>query len=112
MFHLFKIHFWKLSAIIYFLYFCAFIGIVFINLNYIHLLSIIVQLSIAIFIILKFSPLFRKKQITISNDESNIILSSGILLLITLLSSEFVKFYSIIRTKLNLNFLPQQLPII
>jgi hypothetical protein len=80
-------HFLIISICMYTLYFLAFVGIYVINSNYMHLFSLIIQTSIAIFIIVTFSPFLNNTQTFIlTRNEANIIHASGILLILNLFS--------------------------
>jgi len=82
-------------GISYLLYGVAFLGILYIQPNYVRLFSSFIQLLIALYLIVRFHP-FRKH--IFRESDSNIIYGSGIFLLINLGLTEFViRFYDDIK---------------
>jgi hypothetical protein len=76
----------------YIFYGLLFIGVVLVDVKYLRVFSILVQICIAFFLIIRFNPF--RTNIQLREGDSRIIYSSGIFLLINLMASEFTIYFS------------------
>jgi hypothetical protein len=89
--HVKKPVFVGIMATIYFLYFCLYIGITFINPNYVQLLSKFIRLFVCMFLIIRFHP-FKRSHVLRDFDEQ-LIFTSAIFLLTDLGITQYITNY-------------------
>jgi hypothetical protein len=80
--------YFSLIFLIYFSYFLIFAGLYYVNTNYIHIFSILLQIFVCAFLIIRFHP-FRKHELR--EFDASIIFASAILLLTNAGLTEFAK---------------------
>jgi hypothetical protein len=73
-------------GVLYFLYIITFLGVVYINPNYIKHLSIFVRIIVSLFLIFRFNPF---RDAVLHKFDANLILAAAALLIIDLLTTEF-----------------------